>query len=77
VIVGKGTTLEGQVETEVADWSAVTDPGQAFGFASFDVDPGRPGGKTTITATYYRSSLAPGGPPSRYDSFVLERPRRD
>ena len=77
VIVGKGSTLEGQVETEVADWSAVTDPGQAFGFASFDVDPGRPGGKTTITATYYRSSLVPGGAPSRYDAFVLERPRPD
>ncbi|HZU72068.1 MAG TPA: metallophosphoesterase family protein [Acidimicrobiales bacterium] len=76
VIVDKGSTLEGDVETEVADWSAVTDPAQAFGFASYDVDPGRPGGKTTITATYYRSSLVPGGPPSVCDRFVLERPRR-
>jgi 3',5'-cyclic AMP phosphodiesterase CpdA len=77
VIVGKGSTLEGQVETEVADWSAVTDPGQAFGFGSFEVDPGKPGGRTRLTATYYRSSPTPGGAPSKYDAFVLERPRSD
>ncbi|HEV2368642.1 MAG TPA: metallophosphoesterase family protein, partial [Acidimicrobiales bacterium] len=74
VIVGKGSSVEGQTETEVADWSAVTDPVEAFGFAAFDVDPGRPGGKTRITATYYRTALVPGGPPTPYDKFVLERP---
>ncbi|MHB8342142.1 MAG: purple acid phosphatase family protein [Mycobacteriales bacterium] len=77
VIVGKGQSFAGQVEFEPAQWSAVIDPGQAYGFAVFDVDPGPPGGRTQIHVTYNRTNLVPGQPPEVYDRFVLERPRSD
>ena len=46
------------------------------GFVAFDVDPGVPGGLTSITATYYAvngvfSAAVP------VDKFTLTRPRRD
>jgi hypothetical protein len=75
VITGKATT---DTELELAPWSAVTDPVQAFGFAAFDVDPGtRPGGLTSMKVTTYRSPLIPGGAPTPYDVFTLQRPRSD
>ncbi|MCW2506439.1 MAG: metallophosphoesterase [Actinomycetia bacterium] len=75
VITGKAGT---DVEMEVAPWSAVTDPVQAFGFAAFDVDPGTvPGGLTRMKVTAYRSPLVPGGTPTPYDVFTLQRPRSD
>lgn len=77
VIVGKGQTFAGQVELEPAQWSAVIDPGQAYGFAVFDVDPGRVGGWTRIHVTYYRTPVAPGQPPLAYDRCTLQRPRSD
>lgn len=75
VIVGPGSQFFGDFELEPASWSAVTDPGQAFGFAAFDVDPGRLGGTTRLKVTYYRTALLPGQAPQPYDGFTLERPR--
>jgi 3',5'-cyclic AMP phosphodiesterase CpdA len=69
-------------ETEEADWSAVRDAGSPYGFASFDVDPGRvPGGVTTLRATVYRTSVpTPADPlpePAVFERFTLRRPRGD
>jgi hypothetical protein len=75
VITGKGSS---DVEIEQAPWSAVTDAQQAFGFASFDVDPGTVrGGLTTMKVTAYRSPLVKGGRPTPYDVFSLQRRRSD
>ncbi|MFF1791408.1 purple acid phosphatase family protein [Kitasatospora sp. NPDC058243] len=69
---------------EKAHWSAVTDPDTAFpyGVAVFDVDPGPvPGGRTTITVSYYHSPSAtaanPFPTPVLFDRFTLYRDRSD
>jgi hypothetical protein len=69
---------------EKAHWSAVTDPDTKFpyGVAVFDVDPGLlPGGRTTITVSYYHSAPAtaanPCPTPVLYDRFTLYRDRSD
>lgn len=73
VITGRTTS-----EKEPADWSAVRDEAYPYGFAVFDVDPGRvPGGETTLTATYYRTPGAPLTTPIAFDRFTLRRHRRD
>jgi hypothetical protein len=64
-------------EMEQAPWSAVRDHDHSYGFAAFDVDPGQPGGQTTITVTYYDSLGAGPGELAPFESFVLERPRTD
>lgn len=58
---------------EQAPWSAFKDPEHPYGFCAFDVNPGSPGGHTTMTATYYAvtDTLKP------VDSFILTRPRSD
>jgi hypothetical protein len=38
---------------EDAPWSAATNAGDAYGYAIFDVDPGRRPGETTITMQYF------------------------
>jgi hypothetical protein len=43
-------------------------------FAAFDVDPGRPGGTTSINVTYYAVS-GPYGDLTPVDRFTLTRPR--
>ncbi|RJO75358.1 metallophosphoesterase family protein [Nocardia panacis] len=61
---------------EDAPWSAFKDAEHPYGFCAFDVDPGRPGGQTTITGTYYALT----GPTSELkviDRFTLTRPRSD
>jgi len=65
--------------TEPAAWSAMTDPADAYGVAYFQVDPGKPGGDTTITVTYYHAPTQATGTPaySVLESFELTRPRRD
>jgi Purple acid Phosphatase, N-terminal domain/Calcineurin-like phosphoesterase len=63
------------VLTEDAPWSAVRDPDHAYGFAAFAVDPGRPGGTTSITVTYYAVS-GPFGHLIPVDNFTLTRPRK-
>lgn len=61
---------------EQAPWSAFKDAEHAYGFCAFDVDPGKPGGNTTMKATYYALT----GPTSALkvvDHFTLTRPRAD
>ncbi|MBO0842802.1 MAG: hypothetical protein J2O46_06430, partial [Nocardioides sp.] len=62
--------------TEAAPWAGVGDPAHSYGFASFDVDPGHRGGNTKITVTYYEVS-GPYGTLSPFETFTLQRPRRD
>jgi 3',5'-cyclic AMP phosphodiesterase CpdA len=73
---------------EPAIWSAVTDPAEAYGIASFSVDPGTTqGGKTTLTLTYYQApaAVATGTPPvaappptySALETITFTRPRSD
>src|SRR5262249_23917351 len=62
--------------TEPAAWSAVRNAGHGYGFAHFAVDPGRPGGETTMTVTYY-DVTGPGGQIAPFETFRLKRPRRD
>ncbi|MFD8755886.1 purple acid phosphatase family protein [Kitasatospora sp. NPDC059577] len=59
---------------EDAPWSAFRDADNPYGFASFDVDPGRRGGQTTIDVTYYSVS-GPYGDLVPVDRFTLTRPR--
>lgn len=62
---------------EQASWSAVRNATHSYGFAAFDVDPGaQPGGLTTIKVTYY-DVVGVGGQLAAFESFVLQRPRRD
>jgi hypothetical protein len=70
--------------TEIATWSAVRDPNTAYpyGIAVFDVDPGvLPGGRTTITVSYYHTPVAtpamPFPAPVLFDTFTLFRQRSD
>ncbi|NKY86337.1 purple acid phosphatase family protein [Nocardia veterana] len=60
---------------EQAAWSAFKDPENPYGFCAFDVDPGTPGGNTTISATYY--ALNGPGELKVVDAFTLTRPRSD
>jgi hypothetical protein len=62
--------------TEPAPWSAVRNAAHAYGFAAFEVDPGRRGGFTTITVTYY-DVVGTDGQLAPFETFVLRRPRRD
>jgi hypothetical protein len=61
---------------EPAHWSAVRNAAHAYGFAAFEVDPGRPGGMTTIKVTYY-DVAGPDGRLAPFETFTLRRPRRD
>lgn len=61
---------------EPAPWSAVRDAANSYGFGAFEVDPGTPGGDTTITVTYYNVTGVGGGLEA-FESFTLRRPRSD
>ncbi|NYJ73364.1 purple acid phosphatase family protein [Allobranchiibius huperziae] len=61
---------------DTARWSASRDGEHPYGFAAFDVDPGRPGGDTTITVTYY-DATGVGGGLRAFETFQLRRPRSD
>jgi len=61
---------------EDAPWSAFRDSVNPYGFVAFDVDPGRPGGTTSITATYY-AITGPFGALTPVDQFTLIRDRKD
>jgi 3',5'-cyclic AMP phosphodiesterase CpdA len=62
---------------ELAPWSAVRNAAHSYGFAAFTVDPGsHPGGITTIKVTYY-DVVGPGGQLAPFETFTLQRPRRD
>jgi hypothetical protein len=65
-----------KVLQEPSHWSAHRDLVNEYGFGVFDLDPGRPGGTTSITFTYYGTTLGS----SQYlpqDTITLTRPRRD
>jgi 3',5'-cyclic AMP phosphodiesterase CpdA len=59
--------------TEDAPWSAFRDRENPYGFAAFEVDPGTPGGKTSMKATHY--AVHGPGVLSVVDQFTLTRPR--
>ncbi|KLO34830.1 hypothetical protein ABW17_25155 [Mycobacterium nebraskense] len=59
---------------EDAPWSAFRDRDHPYGFAAFDVDPGQPGGNTSIKATHYALS-GPFGAVTVVDQFTLTKPR--
>jgi len=62
---------------EQAIWSAVRDVEHPYGFAAFTVDPGsRPGGRTTMSVTYYNVNK-PTGELSVFERFSLHRRRSD
>ena len=62
---------------ELAPWSAVRNAAHSYGFAAFAVDPGSErGGTTTIKVTYY-DVTGPDGQLAAFESFTLQRPRRD
>ena len=61
---------------EDAPWSAFRDRENPYGFAAFDVDPGQPGGNTSIKATHYALS-GPFGAVTVVDQFTLTKPRGD
>jgi hypothetical protein len=64
-------------EKEEAVWSAVRDSQHPYGFAAFDVDPGRrPGGRTSMRVTYYNVNK-PSGELSVFERFTLHRRRSD
>ncbi|HEY1504757.1 MAG TPA: fibronectin type III domain-containing protein [Stellaceae bacterium] len=61
---------------EDAPWSAVRNAAHSYGFAAFALDPGKRGGFTTITVTYY-DVVGTDGQLSPFETFTLRRPRRD
>jgi hypothetical protein len=62
---------------EDAPWSAVRNAAHAYGFAAFTVDPGsQPGGLTTMKVIYY-DVVGLGGQLAAFETFTLQRPRRD
>ena len=65
---------------EDAIWSARRDTATGYGVAVFDLDPGEPHGKTTITMHYYHAAGADRAPTPGYelfDTLVLTKDRRD
>jgi hypothetical protein len=64
---------------EDAIWSAQRDTGTGYGIAVFDVDPGHPGGKTSITIQYFHAPGADTTPTSNYvlfETVVLAKDRK-
>lgn len=61
---------------EDAPWSAFRDHDNPYGFAAFDVDPGQPGGHTSIKATHY-AVTGLFGATTVVDEFTLTKPRGD
>jgi len=60
-----------------APWSASRDQAQAYGFAAFEVNPGKKaGGTTTMRVTYYEVTGS-YGQLTPFETFTLKRRRRD
>ncbi len=65
---------------EDAVWSARRDTGTGYGIGVFDLDPGTPGGKTSISISYYHALGADMAATAHYELFetvVLAKARRD
>lgn len=60
---------------EDAPWSAFRDRDNPYGFVAFDVDPGQPGGTTSIKATYY-AVTGPFGGTHRHRPIHLDQAAR-
>ncbi len=60
---------------EDAPWSAVRNAAHAYGFAAFTVDPGQPGGMTSIQVVYY-DVVGMDGQLAPFETFTLQRPRQ-
>jgi Calcineurin-like phosphoesterase/Purple acid Phosphatase, N-terminal domain len=72
-------TKPGADAVEDAIWSARRDSDTGYGIAVFDLDPGVPHGKTSITIRYYHASGADRQPSPDYelfDTLVLSKERR-
>jgi hypothetical protein len=72
-------TKLGADAVEDAVWSARRDTDTGYGIGVFDLDPGAPGGKTTITISYYHALGADAAATSDYELFetvVLAKARR-
>jgi hypothetical protein len=63
--------------TEDATWVGTRDKVHSYGFASFDVDPHAPHGKTRIHVKFWDTAPSTTGEPTLFEEFMLERPRRD
>jgi hypothetical protein len=63
------------VVQEPSHWSAHRDLANEYGFGVFDVDPGLPGGTTSIRFTYYGTTLGSANY-APADAITLVRPRR-
>ena len=63
-----------KVLLEPSDWSAHRYLTYEYGCGVFDVDPGRPGGRTSITFTYYGTTRDDDHYLPR-DGITLTRPR--
>ncbi|WP_322752771.1 metallophosphoesterase family protein [Frankia sp. Cas3] len=75
VAAGSPTTQHRALTTtEPAPWSAYRDLATPYGFASFDVEPNAPGGKTTITVSHF-GAAAGSSSYTELDRFTLVRPR--
>jgi hypothetical protein len=62
---------------EDAPWSAARNAAHAYGFAAFTVDPGsQRGGLTTMKVVYY-DVAGSDGQLAAFETFTLQRPRRD
>ncbi len=76
-----GTFLRHEADAlEDAIWSARRDTDTGYGIAVFDLDPGLPRGKTSITIRYYHAPGADQMPTSNYELFetvVLAKDRLD
>ena len=62
---------------EDAIWSARRDTDTGYGIGVFDLDPGKPGGTTSITVRYYHASGADKVPTSKYELFETIVPEKD
>jgi hypothetical protein len=72
-------TRHGADALENAIWSARRDSDTGYGIAVFDLDPGTPGGKTSITIRYHHAPGADGRPTPDYELFetvVVAKDRR-
>jgi 3',5'-cyclic AMP phosphodiesterase CpdA len=62
---------------EQAPWFAVRNAAHAYGFAAFTLDPGTGrGGSTSIKVVYY-DVVGADGQIAPFETFTLQRPRRD
>ena len=63
--------------TEDATWVGTRDKTHSYGFASFDVDPFAPNGRTRMHVRIWDTAPTPSGDPTLFEEFTLERPGRD